>query len=192
MLRRGVIHTVRLVALLLCPLSVRCTMRGCTGGVSVYLPILPYCYNVFLRVHFSKSVRVREWGCLCLLCLHRVVGFSFKCRPACVGAACRRGFCILFSPRRSWSPGRGPTYVWWGGVHFLSTLCGLLLGRWCARCVPLCPPILCIGFVLSIGGVCFVSSYRGVLLGTWCVHILYILSLRRSYTLQVGMLRMLL
>ena len=84
------------------------------------------------------------------------------------------------------------SYVWLGGVHFMSTVCGLLLGKWCARCVPLCPPILCIGFVLSIGGVCFVSSYRGVLLGTWCVHILYILSLRRSYTLQVGMLRMLL
>ena len=41
-------------------------MCGCTGGVSIYLLNLPYCYNVFLRVHFSKSVRVREWGCLCL------------------------------------------------------------------------------------------------------------------------------
>ena len=66
-------------------------MCGYIGGVSVYLPILPYYYNVFLRVPFSKSVRVRGWGCLC-----RVVGFAFNGWPVCVGEACRRGFRVLF------------------------------------------------------------------------------------------------
>ena len=149
MLRRGVLHTARLVVLSPCPLSVRCTMCGCTGGVSVYLPILPYYYNIFLRVHFSKSVRVRGWGCLC-----RVVGFAFNGRPACVGEACRRVFRVLFSPRRSWLPVRGPTcgwvvctlclpYVvcyWVSGVHVVSRCVHLsfwfcLVDWWCVLCV---------------------------------------------------------
>ena len=48
-------------------------MCGYIGGVSVYLPILPYYYNIFLRVHFSKAygcaggVAYVEWLALLLM-----------------------------------------------------------------------------------------------------------------------------
>ena len=81
------------------------------------------------------------------------------------------------------------SYVWLGGVHFVSTVCGLLLGKWCARCVPLCPPIfLVLSCRLVVCALCLaiVVCFWVHLVCTYCTY-----SLRRIYTLQMGMLRML-